>query len=223
MSDTAEVVQIPAAALAELQTAAAQLRDLERTRAAEAQAAETRIMLARGEVDSVVKATQARVQEAENRAAEFAIKGSLAQALTSHRLSDQWAGDQLQVLMRGDFVALPTPNGFDVRSRDGRSVADHVAGKLAQETFAHFRARDNSPALTGGRAAQPGQQNAAGLPFTEPATAGHALISHALAKTAERVAAQGGRPAQGQGGTDHNGQAMNAAGFGLYAPLPQMR
>src|SRR5262249_14369871 len=94
-----ETVQISATQLAELQAATARLQSLEAQRAAEIQAAETRAMLAKGEVNAVVAATAQRVQQAEDRAREFARKTELARALAGQPLAGPHMAAQLEVIL----------------------------------------------------------------------------------------------------------------------------
>lgn len=207
MPETAEVVQISAAQLAELQGAAAKLQSLESTRAAEVQAAETRAMLARGEVNAVTQRHQSELQAVRDQTKQLVARNALAGALAKHQLS-LGSPEQLAVIWAKDVEVDESGGNFTARTRDYQPVDKWVSDQLAKPINSHFLATGHSSAPGAGRPGHQGQQAPAGLPFENPTDAGRALINKTVQQRLDHVAAVGGRSA----GLDMSQQ------FGLTAP-----
>lgn len=213
-----------------LQARMSQMEAENRTREANAQAEQVRLLTAKGEVDAALTLTRETAKreldaerqakaESEGRAKAYALTGELSRALAGQPLVDGGA-DVLTELWAKHFVVEPKGNTYEVRNpQTYQSPGEFIASQLALPKFAHFLR-----ATTQGGVGAPGASATTATPPAttpephQPATGGEALILKALA--ARR--AMGPNPSL-TGGTDQNGQAMKAAGFGLYAATPQMR
>lgn len=216
MSDQ-NAISIPAHEFTRMQNDVARLRTLEASRAAELLAADARAAIARGEVDAVVRQTQQRVAEAEDRARGFAIESEIARSLSQHSLVAGGAA-QVSALLKGHFTADPAGNSFAIRSRDGRAAADYVAAKLGSDEFAHFRsAGATGPAnpATGQPTMQPSPPVTIPPQFASPTNFSEAMIAADLARRAQRQQWQS-TPTTGWA-TDESGNPRKTAmpSFGL--------
>ncbi len=213
-----------------LQARVSQMEAENRARETAAQAEQVRLLTEKGQVDAALALTRetakrdldaalaakAAIEESSKR---FALDGELARALSGHNLVKGGAG-QLTELWRSKFVAEHKNGTVEVRSAQTFEPVGAVIGAmLGLPEYAHYLL----PTTQGGVGAPGASSTTATPPATTPAThvpatGGEALVLKAL----EARMAMGPNP-QLTGGTSPQGQAMAAAGFGLYAPLQQAR
>lgn len=139
---------------ADLAAARARLAELEKAdadRAEAARLAEEKKLTEKGEYEKLIKqkderlAAEAKKAEAsEARARSYALNSQLALALAKHDLYEGSAED-LTKLWRDEFEAVPDGEGFVVRAKDGRNVADVIAERLATPRYSnHVKATSRS-------------------------------------------------------------------------------
>ena len=138
------------AAYTSTQSRLAELEEIERRRAAEAQAAEIKALQAKGQIEQAfnLQREQARVEveterkklrELEDRAKRYALDGELARALAEKPLVPGGA-EQLTQLWRGQFSVEAQGESFAVRAPDFQPVgawepAGGVCGQVAPRSL----------------------------------------------------------------------------------------
>lgn len=176
-----EDVTISQEQLERFQESAAALASLQQSRDAEVAIAETRAMLARGELDAAAKQSESRIKQAEDRAKAFAATAELARVLSAERLVPHGA-EHLQRLLADQVTAIPVGNTFQVRAKDGRPVADFVAQTLQQPTYSHFMRSASAAAGTITAPGVPQQSSGPALPFETPTNVGQAIVNDFVTK-----------------------------------------
>jgi hypothetical protein len=187
-----QMVTLPVETVRQYQEQRAQYESMAAQQASEAAAATARAMIARGEIESVVQRTAAEVKTAQQAASRYAASAELSRSLASHQLAPG-AAEQLAQLWRDEVRAdLGADGNFAVASKDFRPVADFVAAKLNDPSYAHFKATSGhtAPASTPGNPAAPAQP----AQPQEPKNLGEALIMRAAMERQAREAAQTGSP-----------------------------
>jgi hypothetical protein len=204
-------VNVSAAELKELQSAAAQYQQLIAQKELEATAANIRAAQAAGETEALARQHRQNIEAERARAASVAKKAELAQALAGRPLVPG-AASQLSHLWNSELHADATTDGFAVRTAGFQDVNTFVTEQLARPEYSHFLA--NSPATPPAtRPATPGAAApATPTPQPEPVDLGSRL----LAEYQQRRAAQGPAPdGRFQASRDAEGRKQPMAGFGL--------
>lgn len=132
-----EVISISAEALAGLQSRLAQAEASAAAQTAEAAARETKAMIDRGDSQAVLDQHRRELSSVREQASNYATKSALAQSLSKYQLNPH-AAEQLEVILGRDLVATASGNGFDVHSKDYRSVDAFVAEKMTSGNYSHF-------------------------------------------------------------------------------------
>lgn len=113
--------------------------------------AEEKKLVEKGEFEKLIKqrderlaAEIKRATDAEERSKSYALDSQLAMAFSGHDMYEGSAED-LSVLWRKDFEAVPDGASFIVRSKDGRPVKDVIAERLALPRYSnHVKATSRS-------------------------------------------------------------------------------
>lgn len=166
--------------LATLEAAAAQAESAR-------QAAEARRLIESGQAEAVLKAHRDQLSAADDRAKKQAVTHAIMSSLSSVRLVDESAADQLASLLSTRLTADVTPEGgFSVRTPSYQPASDYIKETLAREDYRHFLA-SNQPATPGTR---PGQTAAPAQPVTpaEPQTLGEQVMAAHIARKAAQAA-----------------------------------
>ncbi len=214
----------------QLKAKMAQMEFENRAREAASQAEQVRLLTEKGQTDAALALTRETAKreldaerqakaDAENRAKSYALTGELSRALAGQPLVEGGA-EVLTELWQKHFVVEPKGNTYEVRNpQTYQSPGEFIASQLALPKFSHFL----RATTTGGVGAPGASATTPTPPATtpaphQPATGGEALVLKAIAARK----ALGPHPHL-TGGTSPEGQAMAAAGFGLYAPIQQTR
>jgi hypothetical protein len=175
---------------------------------------QVKILAAKGQVEEALRTQREETQRAievervqraqiEERAKHYALDGELARALGSQPLVAGGA-EQLTQLLRDHFVVEPQGNSFQVRTRDFKSVADHIGAMLGRPEFAHFLRAQNPGGGTGTTGTQSTQTSPANpMPAAQPRNLGDmiALKMADIAKTSATSAHLTGGSTIGEDGT----------------------
>jgi hypothetical protein len=166
-------VMVPVAELAQMRADQKQIQELAAAREVEASAATLRASALSGQFEAMARSHRAEIEAERNRAGAIAAKAELATALAQQPLLPAAVG-QLASILGPDVVATPDgKGGFQVLSKDYRSVGEFVQSKLADPAYAHFRA-DIKPQSPVNRPNQPSPETS----IAEPSNLGHALIQN---------------------------------------------
>jgi hypothetical protein len=142
------------------QARVAELEEIERRRATDAQAAEVRALQAKGQIEAAfnlqreqarteLETERRRLKDTEDRAKRYALDGELARALASQPLVNGGV-EQLSQLWRSQFIVEPQGDSFAVRSPDFQPVGAWVAAQLGRPEYSHFLKPQNQHGGTQG-------------------------------------------------------------------------
>ena len=138
--------EIPDEDLSRMQNRLAELEAFTAQREAAEQAAKARLMLQQGQHEALLATHRQQLDEANKRAAKYAVSTELTRALVAHPLIPR-AAEQLHALLEDECVADPSlDGGFTVRSKTYESIDKFVASRLEHPHFQHFLRANNRPA-----------------------------------------------------------------------------
>jgi hypothetical protein len=207
-------VLVSTAELAQMRADQQKIQELATAREVEASAATLRAAAVSGQFEQMARSHRQEIEQERNRAAAIAAKAELASALAQQPLVPAAAG-QLASILSSEIISTPDGRGgYQVLSKDYRSVGEFVQSKLADPAYAHFRA-DQKPAPPVNRPNQPSTE----LP-AEPRTLSEALIAtHQHFQAAHQSAGEQKSPlldpSQGFGGFGRKGPSWGGLpGFG---------
>jgi hypothetical protein len=216
------------AAYTSAQSRLAELEEIERRRAAEAQAAEIKALQAKGQIEQAfnLQREQSRVEldterkklrELEDRAKRYALDGELARALAEKPLVPGGA-EQLTQLWRGQFSVEAQGDTFAVRAPDFQPVGPWIAAQLGRPEYAHFlRPQNPGGGTVSGPMAQGGPTPPAQIPAADqPRNLGEAIAIQ-MANVAKQQTANATRSGGSTLSEDGSITRLPAAGFGLRA------
>jgi hypothetical protein len=214
------------AAYSSTQSRLAELEELERRRAADAQAAEIKALQAKGQIEQAfnlqreqarleLEAERKKLREVEDRAKRYALDGELARTLAEKPLVPGGA-EQLTQLWRGQFSVEAQGDTFAVRAPDFQPVGPWIAAQLGRPEYAHFL-RPQNPG--GGTVSGPMAQGGPTPPAQPPAAEQPRNLGEAIAMQMANIAKQTATNATRSGGSTLNEDGaitrLPAAGFGL--------
>jgi hypothetical protein len=164
------------AAYTSTQSRIAELEEIERRRAADAQAAEVKALQAKGQIEQAfslqreqarfeIETERKKLKATEDRAKRYALDGELARALAEQPLVTGGA-DQLAQLWRSQFSVEAQGDTFAVRTPDFQPVGAWIAAQLSRPEYAHFLRAQNP---SGGTAGGPLGSQGAPTPKANPA------------------------------------------------------
>lgn len=124
-------------------------------------------------------AAESRAKAVEHRAKKYTLERDLSQALAGHNLVPGGA-QQLAALWANELNVIEDGEAYATRSGDGKSVADFVAARLAQQEYSHFiRATVGQGGTLGGRGSSSVTPTTTPPPeIPVPANMGEAALLH---------------------------------------------
>ena len=222
------------AAYTSTQSRIAELEEVERRRANDAQAAEVKALQAKGQIEQAfalqrqqaqleLEAERKRLKDTEDRAKRYALDGELARSLASQPLVAGGA-EQLTQLWRNQLSVEPQGDSFAVQAPGFQPVSSWIAVQLGRPEYAHFLRSQNTGGGTQG--GPPGTQ---GLMTTTPQSPPPVQPKNMSEAIMMQIAAQQKNTANPllsgatQEQADGSVTRQPALGFGLRAYPPAQR